>query len=137
VEATGQGVGDRSLKAHFEWPADAEVDDGACATAADELVLLLDFLNAPPTGGHPYAVSTQVLSSADDLLVESSVDLAEEEGTLESPLDGRIETATEQFPHLLDCLGGPSGVDPVELLTIEWTFDSEVYVDLCRPLGLD
>lgn len=126
-----------TVEAHFEWPDLDEPGEGACAAAADELALILEFPTHGLGGPDSYEVVSRVLSAADQLLVESAVDLPLAAGSHASPRHGEVETTTEYFPHLVDCLGGPSAVDGSAALTIRWDFDDETYVDLCRPLGCD
>ena len=126
-----------TVEAHFEWPALDPPGDGACASAADKLVLQIGFPNEPPQEGDFYEIVSQVLSTTDELLVESRSDLSEEEGSHESTQHGVIEATNQHFPHLVDCLGGPSVVDQAKLLTIMWDFDSETSVNLCRPVARD
>ena len=126
-----------TVEAHFEWPDLAEPGGGACAAAADELAMVLEFPTHGLGGADSYGVVSRVLSTADALLVEGSVDLPPSAGSHASPRHGEIETAAEHFPHLVDCLGGPAAVDAQANVTIQWAFDEETYVDLCRPLGCD
>lgn len=126
-----------TVEAHFEWSAPVGVGESSCAGLAHALVLLIEFDHEPDDGGEVYTVTTSVLSVDDDLVVESSVDLPDGQGALDSPREGTIEATADSFPHLTDCLGGPSAVPPTAPVTIRWVFDEDTHVDLCRPLGLD
>lgn len=126
-----------TVEAHFEWPDLDEPGEGACAAAADELVLIFGFPTHGLGGADSYEIVSRVLSDADELLVEGEVDLPPAAGSHVSPRHGEVEATAQDFPHLVDCLGGPSAVAEEAALTIGWDFDDETNIDLCRPLGCD
>lgn len=129
--------GRSTLEAHFEWPNPDVPAESACAAAADELLMMIEISTDEAGGGDSFEVVSQVLSTANELLVQGEADLSGAEVSLDSAWQGEVETTRDHFPHLVDCLGGPSALAEAAALTIRWDFDSETSVDLCRPLGCE